>query len=94
VDYLRAQRIRTLLIRDLDARFRDVDAFVAPTGGPSVTMTNFTGHPSLTMNAGFVDDLPVGLMVTGRYYEESTLLRIGWAFQQRTDAQSRRPGFE
>lgn len=34
---------------------------------------NITGHPAMTVPCGLVDDLPVGLMLVGRRYSESTL---------------------
>ena len=37
-------------------------------------VTNLTGHPAIALKAGFVDHAPVELMLTGRLYEEATLL--------------------
>jgi Asp-tRNA(Asn)/Glu-tRNA(Gln) amidotransferase A subunit family amidase len=54
-------------------------------------MTNFTGHPAITLNAGLAGGMPVGMMLTGRYFEEDVLIRAGHAFQQRTDWHRRRP---
>jgi len=41
-----------------------------------------TGHPSLSVPAGFSDGLPIGLMITGRYGEDDVVLRAGHAFEQ------------
>ena len=43
---------------------------------------NMTGHPSLSVPCGKSDGLPVGLMLTGRHFEDGTLLRVGHAFEQ------------
>ena len=43
---------------------------------------DMTGHPSLTVPCGKVDGLPVGLMLTGRHFDDATLLRAGHAFEQ------------
>jgi Asp-tRNA(Asn)/Glu-tRNA(Gln) amidotransferase A subunit family amidase len=91
VEYLRAQRVRTLLIRQMAAVFDRVDALAAPAESDSITMTNFTGHPALTLSCGFSQGLPVGLMVSGRHYDEATLLRIGHAYQALTVWHRQRP---
>jgi len=43
---------------------------------------NMTGHPSLTVPCGKSNGLPVGLMLTGRHFEDATLLQIGHAFER------------
>jgi amidase len=43
---------------------------------------DMTGHPSLTVPCGKSNGLPVGLMLTGRHFEDATLLRVGHAFEQ------------
>jgi amidase len=44
-----------------------------------------TGHPAMSIPCGVSGGLPVGLMMVGRYFEESTLLRAAYAFEQRLD---------
>jgi len=81
-----------------------LDAIVAPTGGPAwltdlVNGDHFSGgssaaaavagYPSITVPAGFVFGLPVGLSFFGRAYSEPTLLRLAYAFEQET--RHRRP---
>ena len=38
---------------------------------------NLTGHPSLSLPCGKSDGLPVGLMLTGRHFDDASLLRVG-----------------
>jgi amidase len=47
-----------------------------------------TGMPSLTLPCGLADGLPVGLMLTGRHYEEVTLYKAAFAFEQHKDWKS------
>jgi amidase len=76
-----------------------LDAIVAPTGGPawltdcltgdhfgggSSTPAAVAGYPSITVPAGFVGGLPVGLSFMGRAWSEPTLLRLAYAFEQAT----------
>ncbi|HYM23021.1 MAG TPA: amidase, partial [Vicinamibacterales bacterium] len=48
VEYLRAQRVRTLLGRSMEDVFDGCDAVLTPSTSPSVTTTNLTGHPAVT----------------------------------------------
>jgi Asp-tRNA(Asn)/Glu-tRNA(Gln) amidotransferase A subunit family amidase len=91
VEYIRAQRVRTLLVQQMNALFESVDVFLAPANSDSVTMTNLTGHPALVLPAGFVDQLPVGLMVTGKLWDEATVLRAAAAFEAATDWHTHHP---
>ena len=52
---------------------------------------NIAGLPAMSIPGGFVDGLPVGLQVIGKAFDEATLLRVGYAYQQATDWHSRRP---
>jgi Asp-tRNA(Asn)/Glu-tRNA(Gln) amidotransferase A subunit family amidase len=60
------------------------DLFFSPTGSASLSITNLTGHPAVCLKAGFVDDLPQALMVTGRLYGEATVLRAALAYERAT----------
>jgi Asp-tRNA(Asn)/Glu-tRNA(Gln) amidotransferase A subunit family amidase len=84
VEYIRAQRARTLLIREMDAFMSQYDVFLSPTNSSSLGLTNLTGHPALALRAGFIEDMPVELMITGRLYDEATILRVGLAYERAT----------
>ena len=47
-----------------------------------------TGHPSLNVPCGMSDGLPVGLMLTGKYWDEATIYRAAFAFEQSGDWKS------
>ena len=91
VDYIRAQRVRTLLAERMNAMFESVDVFLAPSSSDSVTMTNLTGHPAAVVPAGFVDGLPMALMVTGPLWREDLVLQVAGAFESATDWHTRHP---
>ncbi|XP_071961362.1 amidase-like [Antedon mediterranea] len=46
---------------------------------------NATGHPALSINASFIDDLPVGMMLVGKKFEENKLLKVAYAFEKLRD---------
>jgi amidase len=82
----------------------NLDAIVAPTGGPSwpIDLVNgdhfgggsssaaaVSGYPNITVPAGFVFGLPVGISFMGTSFSESRLIRLAYAFEQAT--KHRRP---
>jgi amidase len=46
---------------------------------------NVTGHPAISIPCGMSDGLPVGLMLVGRHWDESTIYRASAAFEQSGD---------
>ena len=91
VEYIRAQRARTLLMREMDTFMSQYDVFLSPTGSATLGLTNLTGHPAVALKAGFIDNRPVELMVTGRLYDEATVLRVALAFERGTDWHLKNP---
>jgi Asp-tRNA(Asn)/Glu-tRNA(Gln) amidotransferase A subunit family amidase len=46
-----------------------------------------TGHPAISINAGWTDDgLPVGMQLVGRWYEDRSLLRLARRLQDHLSA--------
>jgi amidase len=78
-----------------------LDAIVSPTTGPAsvidqltgekylgntTTLAAVAGYPHLTLPAGFVSELPVGISFFGRAWSEPTLIKLAFAFEQATKA--------
>ena len=56
VDFVQADRLRRKVALEMARVFREVDLLIVPSlRDEQLTITNFTGHPSLTMRAGFVE---------------------------------------
>ncbi|QKT02871.1 Asp-tRNA(Asn)/Glu-tRNA(Gln) amidotransferase subunit GatA [Ectothiorhodospiraceae bacterium 2226] len=56
---------------------------------------NLAGLPGMSIPAGFADDLPVGLQLIGKHFDEARLLNVAHRYQQATDWHRRvPPGFE
>jgi Asp-tRNA(Asn)/Glu-tRNA(Gln) amidotransferase A subunit family amidase len=91
VEYIRAQRARTIYMRKFQDLMSQWDAFVSHPSGTSLTATNLTGHPQVVVPCGFVDDLPQGLLFTGRLFEEGTAMRLAYAYEQATDWHTKHP---
>ncbi len=104
--YLKAQQVRTLVRRDYEQAFRNVDAVVMPTSptaafkiGEKVedplslyltdvftVSANLAGLPALSVPCGLTPNrLPIGLQLTGRPFDEATLLRIGDTYERDTN---------
>ena len=43
---------------------------------------NYTGHPSLTLTAGHLEGMPVGVMLVSKMFAEATLLNVAHALEQ------------
>ena len=52
---------------------------------------NIAGVPAISLPAGFVDGMPVGLQIIARNFAEDTILRIAYAYEQATDWHLARP---
>jgi amidase len=81
-----------------------LDAIVAPSGGPawmtdlvggdcgvfeSSSLAAVAGYPNITVPAGFIQELPIGISFFGKAFSEPTLIKIAYAYEQATNA--RRP---
>jgi Asp-tRNA(Asn)/Glu-tRNA(Gln) amidotransferase A subunit family amidase len=56
VDHVQADRLRRLVMREMDDVFQKVDVVIGPSlAGPMLTITNFTGHPALCLPAGMFE---------------------------------------
>ncbi|WP_165251560.1 amidase [Paludisphaera soli] len=97
VEYLRAARVRTLLMEEMARVFEQVDVFLG-WGGPDLTITNLTGHPSVIFPATLRDrdghPSPSTITLTGRLYDESTLLAVALACEAAVADAGRRPPLE
>jgi len=52
---------------------------------------NIAGVPAISLPAGFAQDLPVGMQIIGKPFDEATILRIAFAYEQATDWHKRKP---
>lgn len=85
VEYLRAQRARTLLQHEMEKLMSQWDVFVSPApGSASLLITNLTGHPAVCVPCGFTNNLPQAIMFTGGVYDEAAPLRVALAYEQAT----------
>jgi len=110
--YLKAQQVRTLILRDYDEAFNAVDVVAMPTSpippfkigektedplamylaDVFTVSANLAGLPAISVPCGFTASrLPIGLQLTGRRFDESTLLRIADAYERDTEWWKQQP---
>ena len=95
VDYVNANRLRSIAIQKWDDLMRSVDVIVTPTGAANLSQlvaTNLTGHPAVIVPNGFRDDgTPVSLTFLGGLFEEAKVLAVAKAYQDATGFHLKRP---
>jgi aspartyl-tRNA(Asn)/glutamyl-tRNA(Gln) amidotransferase subunit A len=104
--YLKAQQVRTLILRDYAQAFEHVDVVAMPTSpippfkiGERVSdplqmylsdvftvSANLAGIPAVSVPCGFTaEGLPIGLQLTGRAFDEASILRTADAYERDTE---------
>jgi Asp-tRNA(Asn)/Glu-tRNA(Gln) amidotransferase A subunit family amidase len=97
VEYLRANRLRTLLMDAMREVMTKVDLYV---GGNDLMITNLTGHPTVVMPNGLRKqresevETPIAITFTGQLFGETDLLTLAKAYQDATGHHLRRPAME
>jgi len=86
VEYIQANRMRTMLMGAMESTMDGVDVFITPSyGGTVLLTTNLTGHPAVTLPSGFQENgTPVSISFIGRLFGEAELLAVAKAFQDAT----------
>lgn len=107
VEYVQAQRGRAMFTEAYDELMRSVDIIATPTThrtaptfpeqatsarSPFTRIFNVTGQPSISIPCGFDrQGLPIGLLLSGRRFEDAKLLRLADAYERTTAWHERRP---
>ena len=55
---------------------------------------NMAGIPAISLPCGFHEGLPIGLQIMGKPFDEETILRVAYTFEQNTDNHTRKPALE
>jgi len=95
VDYVNANRLRSVAIQKWDDLMRTVDVIVTPTGAANLSQlvaTNLTGHPAVIIPNGFREDgTPVSITFLGGLFEEPKMLAVARAYQEATGFHLKHP---
>jgi Asp-tRNA(Asn)/Glu-tRNA(Gln) amidotransferase A subunit family amidase len=93
VEYIQANRIRTLMMAELNQAMEGLDLFVAPSFARNLLlMTNLTGHPVAVVPNGFTDaGTPVSISFIGKLWGEAEAVAAARAYQEATRFHRERP---
>ncbi len=93
VEYIQANRIRSLLVEEMAGIFDDIDVYIAPSfEGDNLLLTNLTGHPCVVLPTGFNDEgEPTSITFIGNLFDEATLLAVARKFQDATEHHFKHP---
>ena len=94
VEYLRAMRLRTIVMREMARIMEDFDAYVVPTyGGDNLLLTNLTGHPAVVVPNGFRtgDGTPTSITFQGKLDGDDVVLSLAQMYQNATNYHEKHP---
>ncbi len=99
VELMQADRLRRRAMEEMHELFEAnaLDAVISASrppapGDPFLALTNFTGHPSLSLRSGIDRKrLPTGVTLWGRLFGEDALLRLGRSLERSLEVWHRRP---
>lgn len=93
VEYIQANRYRTILIQQMETIMRNFDVVIAPSfRGNQLLVTNLTGHPCVVVPNGFTrEGSPTSISFIGRLYDEASILTAARAYQEATGFDEKHP---
>lgn len=94
VDYINANRQRSLLMRTVQKAMEEYDVVITPTyAGHQLAITNLTGNPAVCLPNGFDSrtGMPTSITFLGKLWGEAAILRAADAYQQATPWNTMRP---
>ncbi|MDH3732527.1 MAG: amidase [Gemmatimonadota bacterium] len=93
VDYLQANRLRTIAMERFEAAMEGIDVVVTPSfGGSMLLLTNLTGHPQVVVPNGYQENgSPTSISFVGKLFGDAEALRLAKAYQDATDFHRKTP---
>lgn len=93
VEYINANRIRFLLIQQMQKLMNKIDIYVSPSWeGDNLLLTNLTGNPCVVLPNGFsTDGTPTSITFIGRLFDEGRLIAFAKKYQDSTGFHKKHP---
>lgn len=94
VDYLQANRLRTIAMQRFETAMEGIDVVVTPSyGGNMLLLTNLTGHPQVVVPNGYSTEngSPMSISFVGKLFGDAEALRLAKAYQDETDFHRQTP---
>ena len=96
VEYIQANRLRTLYMKEMSERMEGIEVFVAPAFGQDTLLaTNLTGHPAVVVPNGPPDaERLSSITFIGGLFKEAEMLRVAKAYQDATGFHLQHPDLD
>jgi Asp-tRNA(Asn)/Glu-tRNA(Gln) amidotransferase A subunit family amidase len=93
VEYINANRIRFMLIQEMQKLMKKVDLYIGPSWeGDNLLLTNLTGHPCVVVPNGFSEKgTPTSISFIGKLFDEGKLIAFAKAYQDATGFHTQHP---
>ncbi|WP_026897569.1 amidase [Daejeonella oryzae] len=92
VEYIQANRARSLLIEKLQSMMKGIDLYMAPSFSQNLRATNLSGHPCVVLPNGFnKEGRPSSITFTGQLFGEGKLLQVAEVYQNSTQFNKQHP---
>jgi len=93
VEYVQANRLRTLVMNAMQEKLTGIDAYVSPSWvGKNLLLTNLTGHPAVVLPNGLrKEGTPSSISFVGRLFGEEEVLALAKAYQDATSFHLKHP---
>lgn len=93
VEYINANRIRFMLIQEMQKLMKEVDLYIAPSWeGDNLLLTNLTGHPCVVLPNGFSEKgAPTSITLIGRLFDEGRLIAFAKKYQDASGFHGQHP---
>ena len=92
VEYLQANRVRRIAMREMARILEGIDVYLSPTRGDNLRITNLTGHPAVVVPNGFrAKGTPTSVTFCGNLFQDSEALLLARAYQEATGFHLRHP---
>ena len=96
--FRKAQRVRRLIVEEMNKIYDNYDIILTPNGGgiapkldeanddrlsdEYLALGNFAGTPSISIPSGFCEGMPIAVNIMGRLFEEQTVFNVAYALEQ------------
>ena len=92
VEYLQANRVRRIAMREMARTLEGIDVYISPTRGDNLRITNLTGHPAVVVPNGFrANGTPTSITFCGNLFRDSEAMLLARAYQEATGFHLRHP---
>jgi Asp-tRNA(Asn)/Glu-tRNA(Gln) amidotransferase A subunit family amidase len=92
VEYIQANRARTMLIQQWYDKLKGLDIYVAPSFSSNLRLTNLTGNPCVVLPNGFnKNGLPTSITFMGQLFGEGKTLEAARIYQEATNFNKKHP---